>query len=290
MSIKVDKTYDFKEDNGRSGESIKVSISEEDRTASHTEQGDPAIREFSKGSLRAITNQTGAESVASKWQPDPQTKAFGSAFSYKDALVKSKLPVQNFFVYDGAYAGLTDRGKIATSRDQILPTKRVTEQQCIEWNRIGSKKGWMFNGRPQSKYGHSGENKPTHTSDGYVESIRKNKWKPLTRAAAKQGLATREMPAIDIENNARGIGTTGSNSGSGGMAGGYREINKRRLASLPVPMAKYNWTGNRLTGTGREDRSIGHGAGGYRSGYASIYPTRPSFPEKRKRGVIQNAV
>ena len=151
----------------------------------------------------------------------------------------------------------------------------------------------MFNGRPQSDYGGQGENKPTHTTDGFIESIRKNKWQPLHREQDKQGLATREMPAIDIVNNARGIGTTGASSGSGGMAGGYREVNPRRLARLPVPMAKYNWTGNRLSGTGREDQSLQHGAGGFRSGYVSKYPIRPVFPERQTRGisrVTQNAI
>jgi len=79
------------------------------------------------------------------------------------------------------------------------------------------------------------------------------------------------------------------------MAGGYKEVNPARLSQLPIPMAKYNWTGTRLSGTGREDQgggTLGSGAGGFRSGYASKYPTRPSFPVRRTTGlsrVTQNA-
>ena len=154
----------------------------------------------------------------------------------------------------------------------------------------------MFNGPPQQNTpGFSGENTPTHTSDGFIHRIKDNKWSPMERLPEKQGLATREMPAIDIENNARGIGTTGGGSGNGGMAGGYKEVNPARLSQLPIPMAKYNWTGTRLHGTGREDQgggSLGAGAGGFRAGYASQYPTRPSFPVRRTTGlsrVTQNA-
>lgn len=244
---------------------------------------DRAINEFSAGSLRALTNQFGTQGY--KFQLAPSVKNSSSDFPYPETLRTTKHPVQDFFVYDGAQPTIGATGSITTNREQILPNKRIREQDAIEWNRVGSKKGWMFNGTPQSNYGFQGENFPTHTSDGYIESIRRNKWQPLSRSIDKQGLATREMPAIDIENNARGIGITGPGSGSGGMAGGYREINKERLARLPIPMAKYNWTGTRLEGTGREDQSIQHGAGGFRSGYASKYPTRPSFPQRKTFGL-----
>ena len=258
------------------------------------QQGDPAQKEFGYGSLRAHTNQSGTGGYT--FQVIPSVAAVSSSFSYSEALLKTKHPVQNFWVYDGAHSGLTDRGKIATSLDQVLPNKRVTEQECIEWNRVGSKKGWMFNGSPQQDGpGGVGENVPTHTNDGFISRVKDNKWAPMERAAEKQGLATRQMPAIDIENNARGIGTTGAGSGSGGMAGGYKEVNPERLARLPIPMAKYNWTGSRLAGTGREDQgggSNGAGAGGFRAGYSSKYATRPSFPVRRTTGlskVTQNA-
>jgi len=269
-------------------------LSEEDRPETEGLVTDRAIREFSDGSLRAQTNQIGTEGYKFKLKPD--IAAVSSSFAYPESLVHAKHPVQDFWVYDGAHPGLTDRGKIATSLEQVLPNKRVTEQECVEWNRVGSKKGWMFNGPPQQDTpGYSGENVATHTSDGFINRVRENKWMPMERSFEKQGLATRQMPAIDIENNARGIGTTGSGSGNGGMSGGYREVNSERLSRLPIPMARYNWTGSRLAGTGREDQgggALGNGAGGYRAGYKSAYPIRPSFPVRRTTGLsklTQNA-
>ena len=256
--------------------------------------GDRAQAEFGYGSLRAHTNQSGTNGY--KFQLTPSIAAVSSSFAYSEALLKTKHPVQDFWVYDGAHPGLSDRGKIATSLDQVLPNARIKEQDAIEWNRVGCKKGWMFNGAPQQEGpGASGENVPTHTSDGYINRIQENKWAPMERLAEKQGLATRTMPAIDIENNARGIGVSGEGSGNGGMAGGYKEVNPERLARLPIPMAKYNWTGSRLSGTGREDQgggTLGNGAGGFRAGYNSKYSTRPSFPLRRTTGlsrVTQNA-
>lgn len=70
------------------------------------------------------------------------------------------------------------------------------------------------------------------------------------------------------------------------MAGGYQEVNAERLSSLPIPQAKYNWTGTRVHGTGREDQANNQGgAGGYRAGYASQFPSRPSFPQGRTTGI-----
>ena len=272
-----------------------MDISEIERPSTEgLKSSDRAKKEFGNKSLRNTTNQQGTNGYEFKLLPS--LAAVSSSFPYPEALLKAKHPVQDFWVYDGAHPGLTDRGKISTSIDQILPNKKITEQDAIEWNRIGSKKGWMFNGPPQQNTpGFSGENTPTHTSDGFIHRIKDNKWSPMERLPEKQGLATREMPAIDIENNARGIGTTGGGSGNGGMAGGYKEVNPARLSQLPIPMAKYNWTGTRLHGTGREDQgggSLGAGAGGFRAGYASQYPTRPSFPVRRTTGlsrVTQNA-
>lgn len=252
--------------------------------------GDRAMAQFSVGSLYAITNQQG---VSKPFIEDPKVGAFTTGKHIPESLRTARHPVQDFFVYDGAHATIGAQGKVSTSRTQLLPNKRITEQSAIEWNRVGSKKGWMFNGSPQQEGpGGTGENVPTHTSDGFINNIPKNRWFPVPRSVEKQGRAIRDLPAIDIENNARGIGVTGQGSGNGGMAGGYREINKRRLAALPIPAQKYNWTGTRLAGTGREDQNPGAGAGGYRAGYASAYPDRPVFPERRTTGlsrVTQNA-
>ena len=292
MSIKLSN------DGSESFDKLKVrsdntanTLSKEDKSDGAAASGDRAMAQFGRGSLRNETNQLGTEGY--KFRLEPGLAAISQKNGYSIKLKEARQPVQDFWVYDGAMPTLTDRGKIATSRDQILPDKRITEQEAIEWQRVGSKKGWMFNGSPQEAYGHAGENFPTHTDDGYIETIKNHKWSPLARSSEKQGLATREFPAIDIENNARGIGVTGTGSGNGGMAGGYREVNKQRLSQLPIPMAKYNWTGSRLAGTGREDRgSNGAGAGGFRSGYASQYPDRPSFPVRRTAGlsrITQNA-
>lgn len=273
-------------------ENIDPNVSETERPETEgIQSGDRAQSQFGYGSLRSHTNQSGTS--GREFNLIPSVAAVSSAFPYSEALVRAKHPVQDFWVYDGAHPGLADRGKISTSLDQVLPNKRVKEQDAVEWNRVGSKKGWMFNGTPQQeKPGGTGENMPTHTSDGFINRVRDNKWFPMERSSEKQGLATRELPAIDINNNARGIGVTGEGSGNGGMAGGYRAVNAERLARLPIPMARFNHTGTRLAGTGREDQGLGSGAGGRRSGYASSYPIRPSFPLKRTIGiskVTQNA-
>jgi hypothetical protein len=252
--------------------------------------GDRAMAQFSQGSLFNITNQFG---VTKPFIQTPTVGAVSSDFAVPTVLGTTKHAVQDFWVYDGAHPTIGHNGKIATSRDQMLPNKRIKEQDAIEWNRIGSKKGWMFNGAPQQQGGGGpGENVATHTDDGFPNQLSQNRWTPVPRSSEKQGLATRDMPAIDIENNARGIGVTGKGSGNGGMAGGYHAVNKPRLDALPIPQSKFNWTGNRLAGTGREDQQPGSGAGGYRAGYASAYPDRPAFPERRTTGlsrVTQNA-
>lgn len=265
-----------------------------DLTAVAREGGmDRAMKQFSVGSLRAVTNQFG---VAKDFIVEKRVAAQSCDYPYPEVLRTAKHPVQDFWVYDGAMPTIGNQGKITTSRDQILPNRRIREQDAVEWQRVGSKKGWMFNGPPQQDApGGQGENLPSHTDDGFVNNIPSMRWTPIPRSAEKQGLATRQLPAIDIENNARGIGVTGPGSGQGGMSGGYKQINKERLQSLPVPMAKYNWTGTRLVGTGREDQgggNVGSGAGGYRAGYQSKYPIRPSFPMRRTTGlsrVTQNA-
>ena len=294
MSIKPDHDHDFHESGSRlkaNGDSIAVTLSEEDKTEGSAPSGDRAMAQFGRGSLINETNIMGTEGY--KFKLEPKLASISQTEGYSIKLKEARHPVQDFWVYDGAHPGLTDRGSIATSRDQILPDHRISEQEAVEWQRVGSKKGWMFNGKPQEADGHEGENFPTHTNDGYIHTIKNHKWTPLARSSEKQGLATRQMPAIDIENNARGIGVSGPGSGNGGMAGGYRQVNKQRLDALPIPMAKYNWTGSRLAGTGREDQGhVGSGAGGYRSGYASQYSDRPSFPVRRTTGlsrITQNA-
>jgi hypothetical protein len=254
---------------------------------------DRAIKQYGVGSLYNITNQYGVEKP---FIVDKRVSSVSSDFPYPESLRTTKHPVPDFWTYDGAQPTIGHTGKIATDRQQILPNKRISEQDAMEWQRVGSKKGWMFNGPPQEdKPGFSGENVPTHTNDGFVDRIRDNKWMPLPRSAEKQGLATREMPAIDIENNARGIGVTGPGSGNGGMSGGYREVNKERLSTLPIPHRRFNWTGTRLEGTARESQgggNLGSGAGGFRAGYNSMYPDNPSMPLRRTTGlsrVTQNA-
>lgn len=283
------KTVGFKDTNQAEidfTENGNRDIDDGDEPAREDGKGDRAIRQFGEGSLRATTNQMGTK--GKKFSLDPRVAAVSSSFPYPDSLRTTKHPVQDFWVYDGAHPGLADRGKIPTSMDQILPNKRITEQEAVEWNRVGSKKGWMFNGRPQQATGGMGENKATHTDDGFLKRIAEEKWEPLSRDPAKQTLALRVLPKIDIENNARGIGVTGGGSGNGGMAGGYHDINAARLAALPIPMAKYNWTGSRVVGTGRLDQAAGgeaQGAGGYRAGYKSIYPERPYLPMRNAIGI-----
>ncbi len=266
-------------------------VADDVRSQDVSQGGDRAVAQFAAGSLRATTNQYG---VDKPFLVEPRVAAVSSMFDYAEALRTTKHPVQDFWVYDGAQPTLAATGKVSTSIDQILPDKRISEQDAVEWQRVGSKKGWMFNGSPQqAKPGGSGENVPTHTDDGFTSRIAETRWFATPRSAERQGLATRDLPAIDIENNARGIGTTGAGSGSGGMAGGYQAVNPERLKRLPIPMQKYNWTGNRLHGTGRESQGAnGAGAGGYRAGYVSQYPDRPSFPMRRTTGlsrVTQNA-
>lgn len=248
--------------------------------------GDRAAAEFSVGSLRGITNQYG---VGKPFLVEPRVAAQSSNFPYADTLRTTKHPTQDFWVYDGAQPTIGQAGKISTTRDQILPDRRITEQDAVEWQRVGSKKGWMFEGPPQQGGpGTRGENFPTHTNDGYISTIPSRRWFPDPRSEEKQGLASRDLPAIDIENNARGIGVTGAGSGNGGMAGGYREINRERLSRLPIPTPRFNHTGTRLRGTGREDQggsTLGSGAGGYRAGYQSAYEVRPSYPRRRTTGL-----
>lgn len=258
------------------GDNTKPSINDMDMDPTMGAD-DRAQKEYGVNDLYNLTNGMGPP----KFHLEPGLKAVSSDFPYPETLSTTKQPVPSFWTYSSAYPGLTDRGKIATSLDQVLPNKRITEQDAIEWNRVGSKKGWMFCGKPQQGYGYSGENVPTHTDDGFLDLIGKNKYHALPRSAEKQGIATRELPAIDIVNNARGIGVTGPNSGNGGMAGGYHAVQPDRLTALPVPMEKFCWTGSRLQGTARTDR----GAGGRRSGYDSVYPMQPNIPIRRSFGI-----
>lgn len=250
--------------------------------------GDRAVAQFSMGSLYATTNQYG---VTKPFIEDPKVGAFTSGKAVPTAVHIARHPVPDFFVYDGAQPTIAATGKTASNRLQLLPRKSVTEQDAVEYNRWGCKKGWLYNSKQEGPGGQP-ESMPSGTQDGWTSQIKKNQWFPIPRSAAKQGLATREMPAIDLQNNARGIGTSGNGRQGGGMQGGYKEINPARLKSLPIPMEKFNWTGSRLAGTAREDPGSGAGAGGFRAGYASMYPDRPSFPERRTTGisrVTQNA-
>ena len=116
-----------------------MDISEIERPSTEgLKSSDRAKKEFGNKSLRNTTNQQGTNGYEFKLLPS--LAAVSSSFPYPEALLKAKHPVQDFWVYDGAHPGLTDRGKISTSIDQILPNKKITEQDAIEWNRIGSKK------------------------------------------------------------------------------------------------------------------------------------------------------
>ena len=264
------------------GSGVQEVIDEDEVQPRRLGKSDRAIKQFSRGSLRAETNQYGTKGRT--FQLEPRLKAISSDFAYPETIRTAKHPLQDFWTYDGAQPTLAATGKVATSREQVMPDRRVTEQDFVEWQRVGSKKGWMFN--RQKGPGGKGENTPSFTSDGWPERIKDHRWAPLPRSAEKQTLATREFPRIDTENNARGIGVTGPGSGNGGMAGGYHEITQSRLNKLALPMAKFNHTGTRLLGTGREDGSTpSHGAGGRRSGYESVYPTRPAFFERRAIGL-----
>jgi hypothetical protein len=261
-------------------------IDDHNKRTGQNVSGDRAQREFGEGSLRNHTNQFGTNGY--KFQLTPAEKAVSSEFLTPEALRTAKHPVQDFFVYDGAQPTIGHTGKTYTRQEHVLPNKRIKEEDAIEWNRVGSKKGWMFNGMPQEEYGHSGENVPTHTDDGYVDTIKNHKWQPLMTTDESQGLSQREQPDIYRTNLARGIGV--SRGGYGSMAGGYKQVTQERLRTLAKPMAKYNHTGSRKRGTGRTDAagtSSNAGAGGYRAGYASVYPSRPSI---FKRGDIPPSI
>lgn len=245
---------------------------------------DRAVKEFSAGSLRALTNQQGCD--GKKFSVMPSLRPYVEDGYFPDSLRTAKPPVQNFWVYDGAQPTIGMNGETPTSLDQILPASDLREQSFIEWNRVGSKKGWMFHGRPQEDYDSPvGENVPTHTDDGWPMQIKQHRWAPMEVDPALQRKAHQETPAIDITNNARGIGVTGQGSGNGGMAGGYKEVNPQRLRQLPIPMAKYNWTGSRLHGTGRESEGLRQGAGGFRAGYNSQYGEFPAILRAQNTGV-----
>lgn len=222
-----------------------------------------ATSEFGNKTLRAETNHYGP---SKPFQLAPRLKAISSDFPNPDSLRTARHRVPSFYVYDGVQHLTSGVEKVYSDRSQDVHKHkhRLYDADFMTYARFGSKKGWL-------------EDRPTHTSDGFLDSISKNKWKPLARSEEKQSVALRDMPAIDIENNARGIGHVGSNSGNGGMAGGYKEVTKSRLATLPIPMGKYNWTGTRLKGTRRE--------AGFTAGYKSMYSDRPAFQEKRVTGI-----
>lgn len=237
---------------------------------------DRAVREFGQRSLYNTTNQEGCD--GKKFSVMPSLRPFMSDGYYPETLRTAKPPVSDFWVYDGAQPTVGHNGSTPTSLDQLLPKSNLREQSFIEWNRVGSKKGWMFNGPPQEGYdAPGGENVPSFTSDGWPMQIKDNRWQPMEVDPALQRAAHQDLPAIDVENNARGIGVTGQGSGNGGMAGGYKEVNPERLKQLPIPMKKFNHTGTRLHGTGRLDQAARQGAGGFRSGYQSQYGDFPAL-------------
>ncbi len=241
---------------------------------------DRAVKEFGKPSLRDYTNQEGCD--GKKFSVMPSMRPFVSDGYYPDSLRTAKPPVQDFWVYDGAQPTLGHNGSTPTSLDQLLPASKLRQQTFVDWYRVGSKKGWMFNGPPQEEYdAPSGENVPTFTSDGWMDQIKYNRWEPMAVDPALQRVAHQDLPAIEVENNARGIGVTGQGSGNGGMAGGYKEVNPERLKQLAIPMKKFNHTGDTVHGTGRLDQGARQGAGGFRSGYNSQYGDFPALLIRR---------
>jgi len=257
---------------------------EKERIGAPEGSGDRAIAAFSAGNLYNLTNQNG---VTKPLTEDPRVEPFTMDKYVPEHFRTARHAVPDFWTYDGAQPTLGAQGKTATSRYQLLPHKQLTEQQFMDPQRFGSKKGWGFNQFTEGPVGKP-ERTPTHTDDGFTDNLKHNRWFPVPRSEEKQHTAARLFPAIDIENNSRGIGVTGPNSGSGGMAGGYHEINPSRLAKLPIPAKKFNWTGTELVGTGRRDVGVGAGAGGFRAGYNSNYPYRPNFPTRRATGLSRN--
>lgn len=255
---------------------IEVNVVDEAGQSTSTHNGDRAMREYSWGkSLRDVTNIGTAEGET--WNLPPWERD-NSTFPVPESVRTARLPVPDFWTYDGAQPTLAHTGKITTSRFQVLPDKRIREQDAVEWQRVGCKKGWMFNGHPQQEGpGGRGEDVPSHAPlDGWIKDMRR--WTPQKIDMEKQEMALRETPAVDIRNRARGTGMT--SRGGGGMAGGYQVVNQERLSSLPIPHARFNWTGTRPRRTAREDQGggeLGSGAGGYRAGYRSRYATRPSY-------------
>lgn len=240
---------------------------------------DRAVNEFSEGSLRAVTNQFGTQ--GKKFHVEPRLASVSSAFPYSDTLHEGHA-IQDFFVYDGAQATIGAQGKMATSRDQVMPNKRIREQDAIYWNRVGSKKGYMFETNFEDNYV-PGETIPssTYLRGDSKKGVKRHKWTPIPRTTDSQGMALRDEPDVQRTNLGRGIGV--SRGGYGSMAGGYQQVTKERIRSLAKPMAKWNHTGNRQLGSARTDRSgtANRGAGGYRSGYKSIYPDFPYFINRK---------
>lgn len=245
-----------------------------------------AQQAYGRKSLRAHTNWQGCDTQFSVL---PELRPYVSDHYNPQSLVKAKHAVEPFWTYDGAQATLHNHEKQPGSTDDILPPSKLQERDFIVYQRYGSKKGWLYNSPNQSKGPYWPEDKPTHTEDGWTEQIKNNRYTVMETSKEKQGMYSREIPFIDIQNNARGIGVSGPGKGQGGMAGGYQAINPQRLEKLPVPKASSNWTGSRPHGTARTDMAgggTGAGAGGFRSGYLSQYPERPYIPDRRKMNTV----
>lgn len=203
---------------------------------------------------------------------DPRLNAYSDKrMSMK--VTKAKQPVPPFYTYDGAEDTLGNLPKVNTHVNQLLPNNQLTEQRFMDWQRVGSKKGWMFYGRANPS-GPQGENFPTHfMSDKLLHKIPS---KPIQMTPESQDPTMNDLQARLQINNARGIGITGPSAGLGGMAGGRQEITPGRLVNKMLPNNKFNYFGTRPSGTGREDNLLfdgsANGAGGYRAGWNSLYP------------------
>jgi len=252
-----------------------------------TNSSDPAVKEFSRGSLRNETNWEGCDD---HFVPLKEIQNISNNGQFTEALEKAKLPVHNFWVYDGAIPNIHTHPKVPASADDLLPPLRLSEADFVEFQRAGSKKGWTFHSPMSGEGPYYPHTKPQHEIHGWMSQLTKRRRHKQIDDPNPQIAVTRDFESINRTNNARGIGITGPSSGNGGMAGGYQEVQPERLRVLPAPNPRFNFMGTRLAHTQRDDDSgPGAGAGGFRSGLSSRYPERPQFVERRRPGMGQYA-
>lgn len=242
---------------------------------------DQATEEYARPSLAALSKP--GLGTNRNFSLSKEVENATSNFSYSDALRTARFPVPRFFTYDGAQHAptLTGTGKVATSVEQILPVKPIPVETAVSWNRVGSKKGWTFNGPWDPTTKATGDEKPTSTflRGDNVGYVKQHRWIPLemTEEAQQSTVNTEE---VQRNNLARGA----TNSDYGKVVGGLREFNKERAKPLTRPQATYNFMGSRPAKSARTDMSGANdngGAGGFRSGRQSHYPEFPQLPKRR---------